>query len=213
MASGYNTSLAAGKTARGKARTRTPVFYWLDVPMYVYELPCGTENDQHLFRSRTPATTFDGQYVFWCDRCREYRSINALTHPPVNRMVTGDEQVRWKQDRGILQERVGRYLNDRGYLSTDEEIAEVAARNWTLDKDGNSIDPPTYMTTKEIRRINAALEPAPGDDGLPDVCQAGLHEMTPDNIRATRTGRRCQACYLTAKRESAQRTRQRTKMS
>lgn len=209
MGSGYNTSLAAGRSARGKARTRTPIWFWLDAPLYVYELPCGgtwDTGDQHLFRSRTPATSFGGEYTFWCERCQQYRSINALTHQPINRDHSTDEVVAWEQDKGILRERIGRWLQDRGYLETEAEIAETAARNWAIGDKAT----PVHVPVTEIRRINVGLTAAPGQDGLPDVCAAGLHEMNPGNTAVESSGRRtCRACRLVAQSERKRRQRAR----
>lgn len=202
MGSGYNTSLAAGRSARNKAATRTPVHFYLDVPYYVYELPCKDTltGEPHTFRSRTPATSQGGMYHFWCTRCREYREVRAITHQPVNRPHSKpgdgpDEVVGLEQDKGILRERIAKALQGRGFLETDEQIASAAVE--------------FGVPVAEIKRINAGLVAPEGLSGLPDMCQAGLHEMTTDNTATESSGRRtCRACRLTATRERVARHRE-----
>lgn len=197
MGSGYNTSVAAGRSARNRASVRTPVYFWLDVPYYVYDLGCGTTTLIHVFRSRTPAVPVNGEFTFWCDRCRSYKVISEIA--PTNRPISTDEVVAMEQDKGVLRERIARELQSRGYLNTDEQIALAAAE--------------FGVPVLEIKRINIALTAPEGQSGLPDVCRAGLHEMTVDNTLPTTKGsegtRRCRACQVQGSRERMQRMRAR----
>lgn len=200
MGSGYNTSLAIGRSARNKAATRTPVHFYLDVPYYVYELPCKDRatGDPHTFRSRTPATSHAGMYHFWCDRCREYREVRAITAlKNVNRPHSTDELVAFEQDKGIMRERIARELQARGFLESDEEIASAAAEYG--------------VPVAEIKRLNAGLvAPDGGPAELPEVCRKGLHEMTDSNIKVIGQRRTCLACYREADRKAKERSRARS---
>lgn len=193
MGGGYNTSLAAGRAARNRASARTPIFFWLDVPFYTYDLGCGGTVTLHVFRSRTPAHPVNGEFAFWCDRCRDYKVF--LDIAPANRPVTADEQVAFEQDKGVMRERIARVLQSRGFLTTDEQIALAAAE--------------FGVPVLEIKRINLALTAPEGLSGLPDVCRAGRHEMTVDNTVFESNGRRtCRQCRREATRERVRQHRQ-----
>lgn len=189
-----NPSLAVGRAARDKASTRTPVQFYLDVPTYVYDLSCKDleTGESHLFRSRTPATPMGGMYHFWCERCREYQSVRAISHQPINRPHSTDELVALEQDQAILRERIAREILARGFLETEEGLAEVA------DEFG--------VPVREVRIVSASLA-APD---LPTVCRAGLHELGPGNLEFESNGRRtCRACRLETTRERVARYRER----
>lgn len=181
MGSGYNDSLAASRSARGKASTRTPVHFYLSVPYYEYDLGCGRNAHLHTFQSRTPIE--NGDFV-WCSSCQEFREV--ITEP-MNRPVSTDEVVAFEQDKGILRERIALHLQDIGFVTNESEVVEMAVS--------------FGVPVAEIKRINAGLKAPEGLSGLPDMCSKGLHEMTVDNISIDGHGRRfCKACYNIARK-------------
>lgn len=184
MGSGFNGSLAVSRGARTKASTRTPIHFWLTVPMYEYDLGCGREKHLHTFQSRTPITT-DDEPLVWCTGCQEYRTPQP---EPLNQPVSNDERIAFEQDKGILRERIALQIQDRGFVETDAEIAQMAVE--------------FGVPVGEIKKINAGLRAPEGLSGLPDLCKANLHEMTPENIAVDGRGRRyCKICYNDARRE------------
>lgn len=189
MGSGYNESQAASNSARGKASTRTPVHFYLAVPYYEYDLGCGQEHHLHTFQSRTPIVELDnGESVqVWCSGCQEFRNVDPANEP-LNRLVSTDEIVAFEQDKGILRERIAMAIQDIGFVESESEIMELAIRYG--------------VQVAEIKRINAGLRAPEGLSGLPDMCKAELHEMTPDNIGVDGHGRRyCKACRTEAQRK------------
>lgn len=180
MGSGYNDSLAVGRGARGKASTRTPVHFYLDVPLYEYDLGCGVNEHLHTFQSRTPMD--NGDFV-WCSGCEAYRKINS---EPLNRPVSTDEIVGFEQDKGILRERIAMALQDHGFVNSEEDIASFAVE--------------FGVKISEIKKINAGLRAPEGLSGLPDMCAKGLHEMTVDNIAISHGRRQCKACRTEAQK-------------
>jgi hypothetical protein len=189
MGSGYNDSVAASNSARGKASTRTPVHFYLDVPMYEYDLGCGRNAHIHSFQSRTPLVPIDDDentITVWCSGCQEFREIDASTEP-LNRPTSTDEVTAFEQDKGILRERIALNLQDIGFIDTEAEVIELAVK--------------FGVPVGEIKKLNAGLRAPEGLSGLPDMCAKGLHEMTPDNISLNGAGRRnCKACKLDAQR-------------
>lgn len=181
MGSGYNDSLAASKSARSKASTRTPVHFYLTVPYYEYDLGCGRNQHLHTFQSRTP---FQDLETVWCSGCEEFRILQEPQ--PLNRPVSTDELVAFEQDKGILRERIARELQDMGFLSNEAEVMEMAIK--------------FGVPVAEIKRINAGLRAPEGLSGLPDMCSKGLHEMTIDNTMVSGGRRQCKACYNIARR-------------
>lgn len=189
MGSGYNPSQAASNSARGKASTRTPVHFWLAVPYYEYDLECGTKDHIHTFQSRTPivaAEEHDDFVIVWCDRCQNYTKLDGRSPEPLNQPTSNDERIAFEQDKGVLRERIARAVQDEGFLENDAEIMEMAMLYG--------------VPVGEIKRINAGLRAPEGLSGQPDLCKAGLHEMTPDNIAITRGRRQCKMCRAIAQR-------------
>lgn len=185
MGSGFNDSLAVGRGARTKASTRTPIHFWLTVPMYEYDLGCGRESHLHTFQTRTPFSS-DEPIVVWCTGCQEYREINP-DNEPLNRPISTDEVVAFEQDKGVLRERIALVIQDIGFIENDADIAKLAVK--------------FGVPVGEIKRINAGLRAPEGLSGLPDLCKAGLHEMTLDNIVVNGSGRRnCRTCWNDARR-------------
>jgi hypothetical protein len=190
LGSAHNTSLDVGRGARNKASTRTPVHFYLDVPYYEYDLECGTGTRIHTFQSRTPviaAEEHDNFCTLWCDRCMEYRVLDSREPEPLNKIVSADDLIGYEQDKGILRERIALAVQDAGFLTNDREIADFAVR--------------FRVPVSEIKRINAGLRAPDGLSGEPDLCQAGKHEMTMDNIAITRGRRQCKACRAEAQRQ------------
>lgn len=189
MGSGYNDSLAVSRGARGKASTRTPIHFYLTVPVYEYDLGCGRNAHLHTFQSRTPLEPND---MVWCSGCQEFREV---TTDPLNRPISTDEIVAFEQDKGILRERIAMHLQDMGYVDNEEDITQLAIS--------------FGVPVSEIKKINAGLKAPEGLSGLPDMCAKGLHEMTPDNISLNGGGRRnCKACRLDAQRLRRQKKRE-----
>ena len=198
MGSGHNESVAISARARGKASNRTPVHFWLSVPYYQYILECGTAQNIHTFQSRTPITAaeeHDDYCIVWCDRCQNYTKIEGHEPEPENRPISTDEYVGFEQDKGILRERIAMAIQDAGYLETDAEIMEMAMMYG--------------VTVGEVKKINAGLRAPDGLSGEPDLCKAGLHEMTMDNILIKSGRRTCKACYQEKDRLAAARRRNR----
>lgn len=188
MGSGYNDSLASSKSARSKASTRTPIFFYLNVPMYEYDLGCGRNQHLHTFQSRTPFTQMDEeeQGSVWCSGCHEFREVNPDMEP-LNRPTSTDEVVGFEQDKGILRERIGLQLQDMGFVDNEADVATLAVE--------------FGVPVAEIKRINAGLRAPDGLSGIPDMCKANLHELTPENIGVDGHGRRyCKACRTDAQR-------------
>lgn len=184
MGSGFNDSLAVGRGARTKASTRTPIHFWLSVPMYEYDLGCGRESHLHTFQTRTGFVSED-EIVVWCSGCQEYRTVDLETEP-LNRPLSTDEIVAFEQDKGILRERIAMVIQDIGFIDNDADIAKIAVK--------------FGVPVGEIKKINAGLRAPEGLSGLPDLCKAGLHEMTLENIAITRGRRQCKACRAEAQR-------------
>jgi hypothetical protein len=181
MGSGYNESLAASRSARGKADTRTPIHFYLTVPYYEYDLGCGKNAHLHTFQSRTPID--NGDWV-WCSGCQEFREV---TTEPMNRPTSTDEVVAFEQDKGILRYRIALQLQDMGFVDNEADVAVLAVE--------------FGVPVAEIKRINAGLKAPEGLSGLPEMCSKGLHEMTVDNISLNGAGRRnCKACKTEAQR-------------
>jgi len=187
MGSGYNDSLAASRSARTRASTRTPIYFYLDVPKYEYDLGCGRNQHLHTFQTRTPFVEIEeGESVsVWCTGCQEFREIDPHSEP-LNRPTSTDEVVAFEQDKGILRERIALDVQDIGFVENETEVAELAIKHG--------------VPVSEIRKINAGLRAPEGLSGLPDMCSKGLHEMTPDNIAVSRGRRQCKACRTDAQR-------------
>jgi len=183
MGSGYNDSLAAGRSARTKASTRTPIHFYLSVPMYEYDLGCGRSEHLHTFQSRTPLVTDDEEIMVWCSGCQEFRIVNS---EPLNRMISTDEEVAWEQDKGILRERIALRLQDIGFVQNEEQLVSLAVQ--------------FGVPVSEIKKINAGLKAPEGLSGLPDMCSKNLHEMTIENTMVSGGRRQCKACYNAARR-------------
>ena len=183
MGAAHNNSLDVGRGARNKASTRTPIHFYLDVPMYEYDLECGTKTRIHTFQSRTPvvaAEEHDDFCILWCNICMEYRKLNSREPEPLNKVVTADEAVAFEQDKGILRERIALVIQDMGFVETDREIADLAVK--------------FGVPVGEIKKLNAGLRAPDGLSGEPDLCKAGKHEMTIDNIDIVGGYRTCKAC-------------------
>lgn len=196
MGSGRNESLSVMRSVRTKASSRTPVHFYLDVPQYEYDLDCGTKEHIHTFQSRTPlvaAEEHDDFCIVWCNYCQNYSKIEGREPEPLNRPITTDEVVGWEQDKGIMRERIALAIQDEGYLEDDAVIREFAMMYG--------------VPVMEIKKINAGLRAPDGLSGIPDLCKAGLHEMTPDNIAITRDRRQCKACRTIAQSERRARNR------
>lgn len=190
MGSGYNPSEAASASARGKASTRTPVHFWLNVPLYEYDLECGTKEHLHTFQSRTPlvaAEEHDTSVIVWCDRCQNYTKVDGREPEPLNQPISNDERIAFEQDKGVLRERIALAVQDAGFLEHDQEIMEMAMLYG--------------VPVGEIKRINAGLQAPAGLSGEPDMCKANKHELTPDNIGVDGHNRRyCKACRTAAQK-------------
>lgn len=189
VGSGFNTSIAVSNSARHRASSRTPVHFWLDVPLYEYDIGCGNRDKIHTFCSRTPliaAEEHDDFIIVWCELCRQYRMIYSREPEPLNQPISNDELISFEQDKGILRERIGLFLQDQGFLSEETEIMEAAIQ--------------FGVPVREIKKINAGLKAPEGLAGVPDLCKAGLHEMTVDNISLSRGRRQCKACRTLAQR-------------
>lgn len=204
MGSGYNDSLAASRGARTRASTRTPIHFWLTVPMYQYDIGCGTDTRVHIFMSRTPVIAIDDEdsCVVWCENCQEFRVIDSPEPEPLNQPISNDEKIAFEQDKGLLRERIGLAIQDAGYLESDEKIREFILRDWSLES-GFVLQVPN----REIKKLNAGLKAPEGLSGQPDLCKAGLHEMTIDNIKIKSGRRSCLACHREKDRQSAARRR------
>jgi hypothetical protein len=182
MGSGYNESVSVSNSARGKASTRSPIHFYLDVPKYEYDLGCGKNSHLHTFQSRTPLEPDD---VVWCAACQQFRELPENAEP-MNRPVTTDEVVAFEQDKGILRERIALQIQDIGFVENDADIATLAVQ--------------FGVPVAEIKKINAGLKAPEGLSGLPDLCAKGLHEMTTDNIAISHGRRQCKACRTDAQR-------------
>lgn len=188
MGSGYNDSLAVSRGARGKASTRTPIHFYLEVPMYEYDLGCGRNEHLHTFQSRTPLiASDDGKPVMvWCSGCQEFREITSEKQP-LNRPISTDEVVGFEQDKGIIRERIALDIQDLGFIDKEEDFIALAVKHG--------------VKISEVKRLNAGLRAPEGLSGLPDMCAKGLHEMNIDNIIVTNGRRKCRACWNAARRE------------
>lgn len=185
MGSGYNDSLAASRGARTNASTRTPVHFWLNVPVYEYDLGCGRNQHLHTFQTRTPLMSDDDTVTLLCSNCQEYREISADAEP-LNQPTSNDEKIAFEQDKGVLRERIAQVIQDRGFVENDSEIAKLAVE--------------FGVPVAEIKRLNAGLRAPDGLSGMPDMCKAGLHEMTLENTLVTNGRRKCRACWYNARR-------------
>lgn len=194
MGAAHNNSIDVSHSARRKASTRTPVHFYLTVPLYEYDLGCGDKEHLHTFQSRTPmvaAEEHDGFCIVWCDRCQNYTKIDSHEPEPLNRPISTDELTAFEQDKGILRERIAMAVQDAGYLEDDGQIMEMAVLHG--------------VPVGEIKKINAGLK-APEIIGQ-DLCKAGLHEMTFENIKVTKHGRQCLTCYREKDRAAKARRR------
>lgn len=186
MGVGYNESVAASNSARGKASTRTPVHFYLNVPMYEYDLGCGRNSHLHTFQSRTPFMNDDDDFVeVWCSGCQQYRKI-SIQAEPLNRPVSTDDLTMFEQDKGILRERIALKVQDMGMIESEEDFIRLAQQ--------------FGVKISEVRKINAGLRAPEGLSGLPDLCSKGLHEMTVDNIALSHGRRQCKACKTDGQR-------------
>ncbi len=209
MGSGYNDSLALGRSARSKASARTPVFFWLNVPLYEYPLECAAG---HVYRTRTPILMDDDEIeeeplpeetMVYCERCDDYVAIPKDTiavNLSLNHDIYLDKRTKRirgnaiEQDNGVLRERIARELQARGFLDSDEDMAKAAVE--------------FGVPVSEIRKINAGLSASEtGTSTQSEMCRAGKHEMTLDNIDVVGKFRTCKAC----RRESQQARRARSK--
>ncbi len=161
MGSGYNGSVAASRSARTKASTRTPLHFYLSVPMYQYDLGCGKRGITHVYLTRTPLVAPDFHTesgdempgMVWCSRCQNYTAI-APDIEPLNQPVSNDEKINFEQDKGLLRERVAMVIQDMGYLESDEQIAKVAVE--------------FGIPVGEVKKINAGLKAPEGMSGQTD---------------------------------------------
>jgi hypothetical protein len=188
MGAAHNNSLDVGNSARRKASTRTPVHFYLSVPMYEYDLQCGTRDRIHTFQSRTPvvpAEEHDDSVILWCDHCQNYTKVEIEYLEPLNRPISTDELTAFEQDKGLLRERIAMAIQDAGYLESEIEIVEMALLYG--------------VPVAEIQKINAGLR-APEVVIGEDLCKAGLHVMTVDNIALSHGRRQCKACRTEAQR-------------
>ncbi len=219
--SGFNVSLAAGRTVRRQAGTRTAIWFWLEGPFYVYDMGCGPEDKPHEYRTRTPLLISEEDdpdgVVVWCGQCLMFQYLNAgSVNPVLKAMDTGPlskreverlrkaaeislppedvyrdkrgklQGVAIEQDNNLLRERVARELQNRGFVHTEEEIAAVAVQ--------------FGLPVSEIRKINAGLSGTDhGAANAVEVCRAGLHEMTLDNVMVAHGRRKCRRCVNTAR--------------
>lgn len=171
--------------------------FWLDVPLYTYTLPCGWPDEPHLFRSRTPLepatdTILDSVGVVWCERCQDYRTVDLPT-VEVSRDPGSDEPVALAQDRGILRERVGRWLLATGNVGAEDAVSKVTARFPVSDS--------------EARRVLAGLI-GPETESKQEMCGTGRHAMVGNNVMlANGSRRRCRACQNENVRTSRARKR------
>jgi hypothetical protein len=190
--SGYNVSLAAGRSVRRHASARTPVWFWLEGPLHVYDMGCGPDTKPHEFRSRTPLLVTEDDpegLVVWCGQCLMFRyvgvheTLSEATGLPTEDLFRDKrgalQGVAIEQDNNVLRERVGRVLQARGFVHTDEEIAAMAVE--------------FGLPVAEIKKINAGLSAPESGDG-PELCRAGLHEMTLNNVYVTEGKRKCRLC-------------------
>lgn len=180
MGAGYNTSLAIGRSTRRKSSTRTAIHFYLDVPVYEYELECG-----HSFNSRTPMienAEDHEELLVWCGRCRKYMA----PWEPLNQPVSNDEIIAFEQDKGIIRERVALALQTEGYPESEHDLAEAAQKYG--------------IPVREIRQINAGLTATENQTGAPEMCRANLHELTPENLIFRHGRKACRQCDLIAQR-------------
>jgi hypothetical protein len=190
MGSGFNDSLAVGRGARTKASARTPFYFWLSVPVYVYDLEC---KPGHKFRTRAPMFIDPEdaeESTVWCERCQDFVVI-PMDAEPSNFLTSMDiykdkrsgviKGTAIEQDNGVLRERIARELQSRGFLENDEAISLAAVE--------------FGVPVAEIKKINAGLMATDsGNADQVDMCRAGLHEMTLDNVSVSRGRRQCKAC-------------------
>jgi hypothetical protein len=145
---------------------------------------CGNKVHIHTFQSRTPllaAEEHDDFCIVWCERCQNYTKIEGREPEPINRLITTEDLVMFEQDKGILRERIAMAIQDEGYLENDGQIMEMAVMYG--------------VPISEVKKINAGLRAPDGLSGQPDLCKAGLHEMTMENILIKSGRRTCKACY------------------
>lgn len=204
--SGYNVSLAAGRSVRREAGSRTPVWFWLDGPFYVIDMGCGPDDKPHEYRSRTPllATEDDPEgLIVWCGQCLMFRYVGERDAHPALLVATGLppedmfentrgqlQGVAVRQDDNVLRERVARELQNRGFVDTDEQIAAMAVE--------------FGLPVAEIKRINAGLSASDNRAaGQIETCRAGTHLLTLDNILVKGGRRTCKACYREKDRQAA----------
>lgn len=212
MGSGHNSSLSVGASARRKASIRTPGSFWLNVPTYQYELEC-----THIFRSRTPILESGYQEDYpevWCEECRAYEPVFSLD--PINQPVSNDEHISLQQDVGIIKERIAVEMQRVGFLQSEEDLDSFYRQ--ALIPYGTDTEVPVkeladryHISFVELRKINQGLT-APEGLTFPELCPAGLHEMTAENtILRERGKKRCRACWNTYRQKY--RARSKTEVS
>jgi hypothetical protein len=173
-----------------KTMIRHPVSFWRAGPFHSVSLSCN-----HEFHSRTSIEIND---TVWCITCQTYRSVTN------NLSKESDLELSFQQDKNIIRERIARYIRDNGFIENDD-ITDTAVQFGVAEV--------------EVRRINAALQVKEEFGGLPslgkhtsggpissnygklDLCAAGIHAMSMDNIAITRGRRQCKACKLDRQRE------------
>lgn len=213
--SGYNVSLAAGRSVRREAGSRGPIWFWLDGPFHIIDMGCGPEHKPHLYRSRTPLLATDDDpegLIVWCGQCLMFRYVGARDAHPVLLAVTGlppedmyeDKRGRLQgvavaQDDNVLRERVGRELQNRGFVHTEGEIAAVALE--------------FGVPVAEVKKINAGLSASDnGAAGQVEMCRAGKHEMSLGNVKVKNGRRACRACHRMADQRAAAAARERKRV-
>lgn len=206
MGSGHNPSVSVSNSARRKASNRTASSFWADVPVYQYELEC-----TDVFRTRTPipqAGYDEEQPEMWCELCQQYRALFSLE--PLNQPVSNDEAIGLAQDVGIVKERIANAMQQIGFLSSEGDLERFYTKGTVQYGIGEDEIPVKELMAKYgislvgLRKINMGLTAVEGLT-LPELCPAGLHEMTLSNVYLTTergtTRKRCRICYNAAKQE------------
>lgn len=204
--SGYNVSLAEGRSMRRHASARTPIWFWLDGPFHVYDMGCGPDSKPHKFRSRTPLLAAEEDpdgVIVWCGQCLMFRYMGAHATIEATGLPQEDlymdkrgrhQGVAIELDNNVLRERVARELQARGFVHTEEEITAVAVE--------------FGLPVAEVKKINAGLS-AP-ETGEIELCRSGRHEMTLDNVLVKSGRRTCKLCYRERDRAATQARRKRS---
>ena len=122
----------------------------------------------------------------YCRWCGDWVNVEGLT--PINSPHSNDERIAFEQDKGILRERAAMLMLSDGVPETEEAIAEFVSVHG--------------IPVREVRKITAALvAPVPRNTQEFNMCRAGKHELTPDNVLFTRGRRQCKACHNEKRRE------------